>query len=320
MRSKGHRAGRKPNYAVDVMLYMPLMTRKRTEIDFHTLRISVVMYYYRTCYCIGRYIFCYCPDWKIQRPHGRVIRSQAAAAETAGLSAQQVGSRARCPFLAERILRSSGFGAGTVRNAATGPHRWHFRHRGSAAIWLFTRCLLSRAGCVQSLRPSRTFSTAERAKAGPQAHRQDRSAHGAGQEQRSGPTGIGSCHDGPRSIRTVDSSAKYRESLGQGSKKGASGATVILCGDPDGIWERRYEILRHAAIATSDRPWGLAVMVLQGLAAWMRACPQADQTNGHTDTSLSPGHSSSTTSPHSSNEVASVMTDMLLSSCLNRAI
>lgn len=317
MRSEGNRAGRKANYAVYVMVFMPLVTRVRTDLGIRMPKILVVARYYRACYYIKWYIYSYYPARKI---HGRVIRSQAAAAETAGLSAPQIGSGARYPLLAERILRSSGSGAGKVRNAATGPHRWHFRHRSSAAIWIFARRLLSRAGCVQPWWPSRPFPTAERAKTGSQAHRQDRSVHGASQEQGPGPTGLRSCHDGPRSIRTFASSTKHRESLIQGSKKGASGATVIPCGDPDGIWERRYEILRHAAIATNDRPWGLAVMVLQGLAAWMRACPQADQTNGHTDTSLSSGHLSSTTSPHSSHEVASVMTDMILSSCLNRAI
>lgn len=91
-------------------------------------------------------------------------------------------------------------------------------------------------------------------------------------------------------------------------------------GDPDKIWEHRYEILRHAATATDVRPWGLSVMVMQGMAAWMRAYPQADQAGSHSDTSASPERSFSAASIHSPNEVASIMTDMILSSCLNRAV
>jgi hypothetical protein len=95
---------------------------------------------------------------------------------------------------------------------------------------------------------------------------------------------------------------------------------VSPCGDPDKIWEHRYESLRHAATATDVRPWGLSVMVMQGMAAWMLACPQADQAVNQSDTSASSGRSSSAASTHSPNEVASIMTDMILSSCLNRAI
>ena len=92
------------------------------------------------------------------------------------------------------------------------------------------------------------------------------------------------------------------------------------CGDPEKIWEHRYESLRHAATATDARPWGLSVMAMQGMSAWMRAYPQAEQAGSQSDTSASAVRSSLATSTHSPNEVASIMTDMILSSCLNRAI
>ena len=104
------------------------------------------------------------------------------------------------------------------------------------------------------------------------------------------------------------------------SNKGAGNAGVNLDGDPDGVWERRYEILRHAATATHDRPWGLSVMILQGVAAWMCACPQASQADRGSALPEPSGPSPSSGLTHPPNEVASVLIDMLLSSYLNRAI
>lgn len=314
------RMDRKGNYAVTVTVNTPF---KSDNLSFNIVLLSIKPHLFRAYLaCSGyiRHIYSYITTADTRESHGRAIRSQAAIVETTRVPEHQGRSGSRCTFLEQRFFRLSRSGSGQVRNASSGPRRRDVCHRSRTTIWFFTRSLLSCTGGVGPRWPSRPCSAAKRPQACAQNHRRGNLVHGPGQEQGSGPAGSGTRQAGPRTIRTVDSSAKYREGLEQGSKKGAGNAGVNHDGDPDGVWERRYEIMRHAATATHDRPWGLSVMILQGVAAWMCACPQASQTDRGSALAEPSGPSSSSTLTHPPNEVASVLTDMLLSSYLNQAI
>ena len=217
--------------------------------------------------------------------HGREVCRSSATRRTQSPSS----THHRSSVPEARILRSSRFRSGSVRDVAARPDRRPNGRGGGSGLRLLTVRLLRSQGSLSAWRIASSDSSSVWATTPAQAKRTDPDPSPRMPQVRSG---FG-CRDidsiDSRRIRRQCSSAQRRAGTSWPAKKGAAFLTVEC---PAELWTERYESLRQRVLILAEAGWEHALVVAQGLAAWMLAWPQASDAR-----SISPLSSTSTT-PH----------------------
>ena len=208
--------------------------------------------------------------------HGRTQRQQdQSSSRTWGPQPQsQAGSRPTLP--AQRVFRPARPGVGQVRDAAPGTDRGPVSYPGSPDIRILSGRFLPGQGCLSGPRPAGTTAKTPRAQTRSQAHRPGAEVHRPEACGRQQPAGVSSCGDDTGAVGTIGTSSQYRAGFGPKGKKGATGRAVLGPGTPGDSWTSQYEDLRRTRLDgdwSVNGSWGLALLMRQGLVAWMCTCP-----------------------------------------------
>ena len=188
------------------------------------------------------------------------------------------GHRRAVPYC--RLLRSPRFGATQIRDGAPSKERGAVCDSDRSSVWVLPADLLSGKSRLGSTWAAGASFPAPRPARGAQAH-------GQGVRFCRGETGRGSKINGWRTgaacagaVWVSDSPTQYRTSSPQAAGKkggalaGSTPATAGAAADQPGCLVDAYEDLRATVVGVcglSAAPQGLAVLIRQGMPAWMSA-------------------------------------------------
>ncbi len=177
-----------------------------------------------------------------------------------------------------RVLRPARSRSGSIRDAAAGPARRPFGNRGVRGVRLLAVRVLRSTGGISARGIAGLDPTPARTSTPAQTDRTD-----SGVSPRTAPPrsddGRGNARTtGSRRVWCECSSSQHRTDAGSPAKKGA---TLPISECSCELWTARYENLRKRALtlaATSEAGWEQALVIRQGLPAWMNAWPHAHGT------------------------------------------
>lgn len=199
---------------------------------------------------------------------------QARCASATAMLESTPGTGRRSPVSTERLLRCPRLGSGQVRDAASRPDRAKAGQASSRCVRVFSPQLLP--GRVGFSEPGAGRVDSRKARAAESAQADDRSARVCATDP-SQTALLGHDPTGDRDSRTLRHS---RSSPQHRARSGAPGKKTTLNQEPvrdDGAaLVAAYEELRRQALEEiRSEGWGLALLLEQGMAAWMKACSAA---------------------------------------------
>lgn len=219
----------------------------------------------------------YFEDLVNARQGGQKVQARSSQAARQSQSASEHSDRPS--FRDWRFLRSRRPRASQVRAASPRHRRQAVRHSVCYGIRLLTAYLLSSRSRLSARWSLRASAREARAPARPQAHAGCSGFRYATQGERSfaAPSGLSRCHRG--TVCCKCSSPEYRTRTEAAGKKTslnpAAGARKTA--EPQALISA-YEDLRRQA-AESSSGLGMAIILDQGMLAWMLACSCVPSTN-----------------------------------------
>ena len=180
----------------------------------------------------------------------------------------------RSPLPNWRFLRSQRPRAGQVRDASAGHSRQAVSHSVRYSIRLLTPYLLSSGSRLSARWSVRALAREARPQARSQTHVGGSGLRYATSDERSfaAPSGLGCCH--PGTVRYKCSSTEYRTRTKTTGKKTslnpATGARKTA--EPETLTSAYEDLRRQAAECSSSGGLGMAILLDQGMVAWMLAC------------------------------------------------
>jgi hypothetical protein len=207
-----------------------------------------------------------------EQTHERHERSPAPA----GCPLYPCPRRNRSPLPQARVLRPARPGASQVRDAPPGSRRGPPDHGSRSRVRLFPADVLAGAGGLPTLRLAGLDPAASGATPCSQALRRSPGLRAATPGQEPGARSPGPVRVGRGSVGGGRPSAQPRTRSGTLAKKGAL-TLAAPADDSEEPWVARYEDLRRQVLEEESPPtrrgWGRALVICQGLAAWMKAWP-----------------------------------------------
>jgi hypothetical protein len=174
-----------------------------------------------------------------------------------------------------RVLRPARSRSGQVRDAAAGPPRRALGHGGIRGFRLFAVRVLRSQGGISARGIAGPDPSPVRTSTPAQADRTDSGVSPRTASPRSDDGRGDTRTTGSRRVWRKCSSSQHRTGAGSSAKKGA---TLPIAECSRELWTARYEDLRKRALthdaADSDAGWEQALVIRQGLPAWMNAWPQ----------------------------------------------
>lgn len=223
-------------------------------------------------------------DLSNARQGGQKIQARCPRAPRHSQSASERGDR---PSVRSwRFLRSRRRRASQVRDATPGHSRQAVSHSVRHSIWLLTTYLLSSRSQLSARWPLRASARETRAPTRPQAYagRSGFCYATPGERSFAAPFGLGRCHQG--TVRYKCSSPEYRTRTEAAGKKTslnpAAGARKTA--EPQALISAYEDLRRQATECLSSSGLGMAILLDQGMVAWMLACswvPSANPNNSH---------------------------------------
>lgn len=185
----------------------------------------------------------------------------------------------------QRVLRCTRSGSGQVRDASPCRERRPSDYRGSGRIWFLAAIVLSGSVCLRRERLGWSCATQAWTQGSAQTDQQDYRLPSPDSSGRSVAGFSGSGQPGRQALRCGSPSTNDRTRVGASSKKTVE---VGLSSQQGKDFVERYEQLRHDALslrAGQTAPAGLALLLRQGMSAWMHASsPYAPASDADTRT------------------------------------
>jgi hypothetical protein len=213
------------------------------------------------------------------RQGGQKVQARSSQTARQSQSASEHGGRPS--FRDCRFLRSRRRCASQVRDASPRHRRQAVRHSVCYGIRLLTAYLLSSRRRLSARWPLRVSAREARASARSQAHAGRSGLRYATPGERSfaAPSGLGRCH--PGTVRYKCSSAEYRTRTEAAGKKTSlnPAAGVRKTAAPQALISAYEDLRRQAAECSSSSGLGMAIILDQGMVAWMLACSWVHSTS-----------------------------------------
>jgi hypothetical protein len=213
------------------------------------------------------------------RQGGQKVQAGSSQAARQSQSASEHGDRPS--FRDWRFLRSRRRRASQVRDASPGHRRQAVCHSVCYGIRLLTAYLLSSRSRLSARWSLRASAREARAPAGPQTHA---GCFGfryatAGQRSFASPCGLGLCH--PGTVCCKCSSPEYRTRTEAAGKKTTlnSAADAPKTAEPQALISAYEDLRQQAAECSSSSGLGMAILLNQGMVAWMLACSWVPSTS-----------------------------------------
>jgi hypothetical protein len=171
----------------------------------------------------------------------------------------------------QRVFRCARSCSGQVRDASPCGERRPSDYRGRSRIWFLATIVLSGSVCLRRGRPGWSCATQAWTQGSAQADQQDYRLPSTDSSGRSITGFSGSGQPGRKALPCRSPSTNDRARVGASSKKTVE---VRLSSQQGKDLVERYEQLRHDALslrAGQTAPAGLALLLRQGMTAWMRA-------------------------------------------------
>jgi len=213
------------------------------------------------------------------RQGGQKVQARSSQAARQSESASEHGDRPS--FRDWRFLRSRRRRATQVRDASPRHRRQAVRHSVCYGIRFLTAYLLSSRSQLSERWSLRASAREARATARPQAHAGCSGFRYASPGERSfaAPSGLGRCH--PGTVCCKCSSPQYRTRTEAAGKKTslnpAAGARKTV--EPQALISAYEDLRGQAAECSSSGGLGMAILLNQGMVAWMLACSWVPSTN-----------------------------------------